>query len=371
MSSLCSRLNYDYQELLTLQAQFSTELEQAMATGDFSAVVLLKAEILEKKQALEGELNPFETALKIREQYEAQKAIYERIGLLEKREGILGMEGIDGKWYGFPSLSEVNQRFCKNKELLDIKTDQGFTKLLIVPFGMSLEKFRKTMEKTLRAHYVKTPDLANPGVMILDPERTRLFATKREAGEPGKPLELDIREPLDTGNEYFDADTQGTIIYFPIVFDRDAAIHQGKTKQELLTDTGQGFQLLLIEANPNIPTGNTTKIIGTKQPRKRLAAGDTPKMYLETLRTKPEYAHEKGLTLEAWMTQFLLHLEETNQVIDDYQGNGKVNFNLGGWFPAFGDVSYSLWSRSGQARLGGSGKWSQDYNRGARSAVMI
>lgn len=372
MPSRCSRLNQDYQELLTLQEQFSAELMQAMATGDFSGVALLKTEITAKKRVLEGEFNPFETVLKIREQYETQKQIYESIGLLEKREGLLGMEGIDGKWYTFPSISEVHRRFFEKKEILDIKTDQGFTKLLIVPFGMSLKKFTETMEKTLRAHYAEMPDLANPGVMIPDPKRTRLFAIKKNVSDPDESLRLSIARPLYVWDGYPDADTNGTLVYFPVVFDTDTKIHQGKTKQELLAGTEQGFQFLLIEANSNIPAEGTNEIIGTRQPRKRLAAGDTPEAYLRALRTEPEYSSEQGLTPEAWMTQFLLHLEATNQVIDDDDGNGKENYNLGGWFPAALVVARGCWDRDvARARLSRDDPWDQYSNLGSRSAVMI
>ena len=356
MPSRCSRLNQDYQELLALKEQFSAELTQAMVSGDFSEVALLKAEITEKKRALESQLNPFEAALKIREQYETQKKIYESIGLLEKREGILGMEGIDGKWYEFPSLSEVNQRFCEQKEMLDIKTDQGFEKLLIVPFGMSLAKFRETMKKTLLTHYAEN----------------KLLATKKDATDPDERLALNTKTPLWVWDKYTDADTAGTLVYFPEVFDEDAKIHQGKTKQEILKDTKQGFQILLIEADPNIPAEGTEETIGTKQPRKRLAAGDAAEAYLRILRTQPAYRDEEGLTPEAWMTQFLLHLEETDQVIDDSQGKGKASFNLGGWFPASGDVTDGSWGRDdAQAHLGRSGPMYQDSYCGSRSAVMI
>jgi hypothetical protein len=372
MPSRCSLLQKNYQELLTLQGQFSVALTQAIVTGDFSGVALLKAEITEKKQALEGEINPFESALKIREQYETQKQIYERIQLLEKREGMLGMEGIDGVWYPFPSLSEIHRRFRENKEMLDIKTDQGFEKLLIVPFGMSLAKFEKTMEKTILSHYAEMPDPTKPGKMIPDPEKTRLFATKNEATDPDEPLALDKVDPLWVWDKYLDADTKGTLVYFPVVFDADAKIHQGKTKQKLLEDPGQGFQILLIEESPNIPAKNTNEVIGTKQPRKRLEAGDTPKSYLETLQTQPEYSHEEGLTPEAWMTQFLLHLEETDQVIDDWEGNGKLNFNLGGWFPAVYRVARGRWARGGaRASLGGDYSKDRNSSDGSRSAVMI
>jgi hypothetical protein len=373
MPSRCSRLNQDYQSLLALQGQFSVALTQAMATGDFSTVALLKTEITEKKKVFESQINPFESALQIREQYETQKQIYEKIGLLEKREGILGMEGIDGVWYPFPSMSEVHKRFREQQEMLDIKTDQGFEKLLIVPFGMSLNKFRETMKKTLLDHFEGiTRDPANMNMMIPDPQKTRLLATKKDATDPDELLVLDTADPLYVWDRYLDADTKGTLVYFPTEFDQDAEIHQGKTKKQLLKDTEQGFQILLIEANSNIPAKGTSEIIGTKQPRKRLEANSTPKAYLETLQTKPEYANEQGMTPEAWMTQFLLQLEETDQVIDDYQGNGKLNFNLGGWFPASGVVANGDWDRgSARAYLGRGDPGGQFSTRGSRSAVMI
>jgi len=56
-----------------------------------------------------------------------------------------------------------------------------------------------------------------------------------------------------------------------VVFDLDAAIHQGKTKKQLLTDTEQGSSSPH-RSQSQYPAENTTKIIGTKQPRKRLAA---------------------------------------------------------------------------------------------------
>jgi hypothetical protein len=266
----------------------------------------------------------------------------------------------------------VNQRFCKNKEMLDIKTDQGFTELLIVPFGMSLAKFTETMRKTLLAHYAEMPHYMNPNTKIADPKKTKLFAPKKNPQDPDKPLKLDTAKLLYVRESYIDADTNGTLVYFPNVLTKEN--HGGQTKKEILMTTRQGFQILLIEQNPIIPAAGTNEIIGTKQPRKRLAAGDTPDAYLETLQTQPEYKYEQGLTPEAWMTQFLLHLEETNQVIDDREKNSKANLNIGGWFPASSHfVPLSFW---GQVSSVANLNWRDlrdppSPSSGARSAVTI
>ena len=231
------------------------------------------------------------------------------------------------------------------------------------------------MKKTLLDHFEGiTRDPANMNMMIPDPQKTRLLATKKDATDPDELLVLDTADPLYVWDRYLDADTKGTLVYFPTEFDQDAEIHQGKTKKQLLKDTEQGFQILLIEQNPIIPAAGTNEIIGTKQPRKRLAAGDTPDAYLETLQTQPEYKYEQGLTPEAWMTQFLLHLEETNQVIDDREKNSKANLNIGGWFPASSHfVPLSFW---GQVSSVANLNWRDlrdppSPSSGARSAVTI
>jgi hypothetical protein len=62
----------------------------------------------------------------------------------------------------------------------------------------------------------------------------------------------------------------------------------------------------------------------------------------------------------------------TNQVIDDWQGNGKVNVNLGGWFPAAGDVADGCWDRDdAQAVLTWNDSTAHGPNDGSRSAVRI
>jgi len=239
-----------------------------------------------------------------------------------------------------------------------------------VPFGMSLAKFRETMEKTLLAHYVEMPDPANPGTMVPDPKKTRLFTAKKNATDPDEPLALDTKESLRGWDKYTDADINGALVYFPSLFEKEN--HGGRTKQELLATTKQGFQILLIEANPFIPALNTNEVIGTKQPRKRWEANYSSNDYLYALQTMSSYSHEQGLTPEAWMTQFLLHLEETNQVIDDYQRNGKINLNLGGWFPAYGNVADGCWDHD-STRVGFAGYDPKNQNSyyGSRTAVRI
>ncbi|MFA6376859.1 MAG: hypothetical protein WCX69_05680, partial [Candidatus Paceibacterota bacterium] len=83
------------------------------------------------------------------------------------------------------------------------------------------------------------------------------------------------------------------------------------------------------------------------------------------------YQNEVGQTPEDWITMFLQHLEETGQVIDDFQGNGSVNYLLAAFHPSAGFVPSGRWSRGNrQAYLGRRDPRSRAGDCGARSAVV-
>jgi hypothetical protein len=85
-----------------------------------------------------------------------------------------------------------------------------------------------------------------------------------------------------------------------------------------------------------------------------------------------QYKNEFGTTPEEWLMQAITMLEEKNQVIDDYQGNGKITYNTGGYFPASGDVPYAYWFRDNrQANLDRNVPTFRDDYFGARSAVRV
>ncbi|MDP3956349.1 MAG: hypothetical protein U1C12_01335, partial [Patescibacteria group bacterium] len=82
--------------------------------------------------------------------------------------------------------------------------------------------------------------------------------------------------------------------------------------------------------------------------------------------------HEQGMTTEDWLILAITHLESTNEVIDDYQGKGKIARNFGQYFPVSGDVPGADWNRGGrQAGLGGVGADDRVDGIGARSAVRV
>ena len=235
----------------------------------------------------------------------------------------------------------------ERSEALKIKIEQGFTKLLLVPFGMSLDTLAEKYKETILKHH----------------SQGKLLATKKEPTDPDEPLELDTSQPLWIWDEYKNADQSGTLVYNPKEFSKN---HGGKTKTELLGT--QAWRVLLIEDLPNIPRQGKGKTIVT---RPQLEANMTPRQYLEKLGLD-SYKDEVGMTPEDQLTYAILHLETTNQVIDDYQGNGSVSYQIGAYFPASERVPGAYWDRAyRQAYLAGNGADARGEGVGVRSAVRV
>lgn len=268
--------------------------------------------------------------LKIQEQLVKQVAILQSVGILEilENEKSLCILGIDNKKYNVPTLEEILQRIEDKKELVRKKMEQGFTKIIIVPFACSLEKIIKKYEETLINHS----------------NNDKLLATKENTSDIDNKLELDIKHPINTWNEYKDGDIKNNFIYFPKKYDKEN--HGGKTKLELLANPKNAWQIFLIENMPNIPSFENAKKINH---RKQIETNKTPKEYMEMLQSQKIYEGEEGLTPEADLIYAITYLEETNQVINDWQGKGNLSYELGAFFISSNSVPC----------LG----WDQDFNR--------
>ena len=257
------------------------------------------------------------------EQYKTQIEILERIDILQElKSHELGIKGIDGKEYPIPTQAEIAERIEVKKELIEKKQEQGFKKLLIVPFGMKLDDLIEKYKQVILEHY----------------KDKKLFVTKKNPEEKDELLELSEKEPLWLWGEYENADVNGKLVYFPKEFSKN---HEGKTKQEIITEQG-GWQVILIEDMPNIPREG--KGITTKD-RKQFEAGDTPNDYLKALKKTDQYNGESGMTPEEQIIYALTHLEEANEVIDDWrQGNGSISYQVGAYFTS-GNVPLAAWNR--------------------------
>ncbi len=295
------------------------------------------------------------------QQYETQKNIFRQAGLIEElKNGELGLKGIDGQEYPLPTAEEISQRLNEKKDLFREKVAQGFSQLLIVPFGMSLDELVKKASAVILKHY----------------RAGKFFATKKNQNNPKeklKPLDLDTNQPLWTWNNWKNSDVNDQCVYYPqALIEKN---HQGKTKTAILKQQKKaqsplaGWDVLLTEANMNLPKAGQGQ---TMNGRKQLEANQKPEQYLKQLQTKSEYQNEQGLTNEAWLTLLITHLEKTNQVIDDWQGNGKACYLPGSFFPSSRVLGSGCWSRDfRQAYLNRTDAGYVNSGGGFRSAVGI
>ncbi|MFH1661604.1 MAG: AAA family ATPase [Candidatus Falkowbacteria bacterium] len=288
----------------------------------------------------------------IKEQYAEQRQILEKTGILERLStGEIGIIGIDKKEYSIPSYEDIEKQITENKEMIEKKQEQGFIRLQLTPFGMSLDKLIEKYKKTILEHH----------------KEGKLLATKKDPSDPDEQLELNESNPIDVWEGYNNADKEGKIVYYPKEFSEN---HQGKTKQELLkSELLSGWNIMFTENLPNIPREEKGKEVGG---RKQLEADQSAKEYLEKIQTDPIYKNEQGMTPEDQLTYAITHLQKTNQVIDDCDGNGSVSRQFGAYFSASGFVPSAYWNRVGrQARLAGSGPDVQNDYVGARSGVPL
>ncbi len=375
MPELYPNFQTDLEQAKALKEKVDLAIAEAKETGKAAEAKALARKTQEHLSRMEAKLWPFEQELpqkEIQGQYAIQKEILAKNNILELMpDGTLGITGIDQKTYPFPKLEQIQKELQKNPEL-KTKMEQGFSELNITPFALPLSKLTEAAAKIIKKHYAGLPDPQDSQKRITDPQKTKLFTTKRDPNDPNEkliPLELDESQPLWIWDKYQNADINKELVYFPKQFDQTN--HQGQTKQEILKipTVFPGYLITLQEKNPNIPRENQGK---TQKGRKQIEANKTPKEYLQKLQIDQIYQKESGTTPEEWLTKFLTHLEKTDQVIDDYIGNGSAAYNLAGYFPASGDVSRAFWCRGGRrAFLRGSDAEHRLSHVGARSAVRV
>ena len=338
------------------------ELKTAAQTKqDYQELTKLYQQLEKIYEGKEGqELEPW-----LAQQYEKQIDILRDACGFELESGEVGITGIDGKDYPVPTQEEIAVLVVENREFIEKKKEQGFTKLLLVPFGMKLEYLIHAYKDVITRHK----------------ETNKLFATKKDQNDQNEdlvPLDLDKDQPVWTWDEYEDADVNGKLVYYPDKFDEEG--HQGKTKTELLKESG-GWNILLIEDMPNIPetdpktVGGRTQIDAFGNAMEKFLSGKevpTPKEYLSFLDHEEAYQGEQGMSPEDQLMYAISHLEETNQVIDDYQGNGKISYQVGAYFPSSGDVPNAYWDRDDRrANLHRVDVDNRLDHCGVRSAVRI
>lgn len=285
----------------------------------------------------------------LRQQYQGTVVALNKAGLWEplmSSPAELGITGIDGQEYPLPTTEGIAAELRQHPEVYGQKLEAGFGKILPVPMAAPIDHLTRILSSRILAHHKEGKLLAHDG-------------TK---------LDLDTTQPLYTWDGWQNADQNGQAVYYPTQF--DTTNHGGKTKTELLEQLQQspfpGYNLLLLPKASAIPQQ------WKPGQRANLAPGQSARDYVQALQTTPDYAHETGLTLEDWLTLALAHLEATNQVLDDYQGDGKYSFLLGSYHPSSDDVGYAYWSRGNRrAFLSGGDPGNRYSNDGLRPAVRM
>lgn len=382
-STACLNARHTLEEIRTLKRDFDTAYDLAVSSGKQGEVEKaqgLKRDLETKIKALQETLAIVEAErlFDLRHQYDVQMTLLLKIGLVETKKVMDGsgaerdvsfMTGIDNEVYTVPSYETIVSRLAERKEFLETKADQGFKKLLLVPFGMSLDALLAKF-KTHLLEYKKAYDQAHkkdtpPGVFALD-ENQPVWVW--ESGYKG-------------------ADINGTLVYDPVSFDES---HAGATKAEVLEgqrsgkDTAAGWRVLLLQGGESakgykgIPKSGNGQMEGTQHPRHDIEAGKSPREYLADQRTvsgdtDSPYRGEFGMTPEEWIVMFMAHLEETGKPIDAFKRDtDSVPYLIGAYFTASADVPDAFWGRVGrQARLLRSGPDFVDDDIGVRSAVRV
>ncbi|MEK7295525.1 MAG: hypothetical protein AAB018_03225 [Actinomycetota bacterium] len=379
-------LRLELTSIKELEALFKDAKKRFLETHteeDRQSAVLLHKELKERIASLRDKINPFERVISVREQYESQVTILNTVGILEtfttgEHTGEQGIIGIDGKEYPIPTYQDISRRMIDKREVLKTKIEQGFTKLILVPFGMPIDTLIEKYKQTLQRHF----------------DEGKLFYTKADPDDPDEEQvlipKLHAEGPLYVWDQYQGGDmidpatNTSKLVYDPQEFSPD---HKGKTKQDLITING-GWQILLLENMPNIPRQGKVKTQGGRTQidtkgntiTAYMEAGKiipSPQEYLSAIITESSnpaspYFQEQGMTPEEQMMYALTYLEETNQVIDDWQGNGSLSYQIRAYFPAFGCVPIACWNRdAGRAYLSWDDRGYRRGNYGLRSAVGV
>ena len=309
----------------------------------------------------------------LEKQYTSQVELLEQVGILKDN----AITGIDGNKHPIPTLEQIAIRLFERREELSTKHDQGFTKLLLVPFGMSLDTLRDTLKQFLLSYNQSHPT-----------------------------FELNTNNPLWTWDEYQGADIGDSpnLVYYPQFFTEDG--HGGKTKMQILEGQGDpaptygrgslahpfpGWTIHLLQpSNPDKQDTETPqgfapiprKGQGTYQedenPRPPLEAGQSPIEYLSILQKAKgdedsPYHHESGLTPEDWIIAFMIHLTETGKFLDNWQNNTEsISYLTGAFFSSSTNVPYAYWRRdSRQVGLRGGDPRVRAGGIGAHFSVVV
>jgi len=330
----CKKLWEELNQLKELRGEFARVYAEELIKRDFSECrqfFYQMRDILKGPDSEIGKLREMKDApelkhLKLKEQYESQVEVAWKSGLFGDRvEAVKSDVPVierGGKKYSMPNWQEVQKtlRKLENLEIIKEKSAQGFTKMLIVPFGYDLKtmagKFKDKVRELDRAGL--NPDgSSNPNKGIFGSGGEKVEFNRSEADYP-----VAIWEVFD----------ENQLVYYPKQYDKDN--HGGLSKEDAIKING-AWQICFVEDMPVIPLEADEKkdVIGGRKRIDRKGScikGQTeiPELQQfhaamqdkEKMENLTKYNHEKGQTPEQylWM-QLTSLLENEKPVLMDYE----------------------------------------------------
>ena len=360
----CEQLREEYQALVNQKDEFvlayrdvldaPASAEAADPKDQAKKLALakqLKAELEKNRDKLQEKLWPFEglTQKEAKEQYEKAINGYRELGLLKTlssgKEGITRTEIEQGKEkeyeYPIPSMMEVFASLRQNRELATEKlATMENPRIHLTPFALSPEAMAETHSKQIEDHFIEER---------IEGDKRVPAKTSKLLGVDGQPLELRANKQ----NIYFlDELKEQNLKYFPEWEKQGSAVKAegGISKAEAIKKIG-GWSIIILEDIPLAPEkgqGKTIekeiKVRGKTKKEKIARTQVEGGMDLAAQYEKLKQQNEQGLTEEDYLSYALLHLRETNQVLDD---DRKTSYycRLLGAVPAVGFVPYGYWPR--------------------------
>ncbi len=332
----CKKMYEELARLKELKVEFDRAYEEGIMKRDFSECGPLYKEM---KRLMSGDseianLRDFDVVpelmhLKLKEQYETQVEVAWKSGLFEKKEGaesdlpVIERGGVE---YPMPSWQEVKEvlRKPENLEIIKEKSAQGFTKMLIVPFGYDL----KTMAEKFKE---KVRELDQVGLN----EDGSSNPNKGIFGAGGEKVEFDRKDrdyPVNIKEHW----NEHRIVYYPKQYDHQN--HEGMSKEEAINNKG-AWHICFVEDMPVIPKGikkigGRTQISRNESFIKDQTELPTIAQYKEALdnflvdsdkkqmRDPEKYRYEEGQIPEQYIWLQLNSLLDNNKsVLIDYEDN--------------------------------------------------
>ena len=290
-------------------------------------------------------------------QYHEQINILDQYNLLRREKGKREMYICDEQEneYQVPSLEQIKAELRNKFEQYHLKFDQGFKKLLIVPFAVSLAQFQEAVSTQIYTQFKegKINDAA------------------------GQPIDVKVEEPIQVDEPLKDGD----LVYYPGSTyhseDHDTKPeHQARAKPDLLASADQsfsGFHIFLIEDMPNLPEFDDLQEIGG---REQIAAGDNAHNYLNMLETDETLSMEQGMCLEDWFTYFMMELAQNNRVVDEWEETStmeskKFGCRLISTWHETRNLGIDAYWHEGQIVITSTIPWFRGEDSGARTVVPI